>query len=626
MNRKFSVGIDLGTTNSVLAWGELTDQPDRAGVQVLPVPQFVAQATIEERQALPSFLYLATPEEIASGVWKMPEADSDCREYAAGHVARSQSADQPTRTVAAAKSWLANSAVDRRAAILPWNAPEAVSKISPVEASRRYLEHLVGAWDHRFPDAPLREQQVTLTVPASFDDRARDLTLEAAAAAGLPADLVLLEEPQAAVYAWLAAAGDRWRKALRPGDTLLVCDVGGGTTDFTLIEVEDAAGELSLRRKAVGNHILVGGDNMDVALAHMAQGLFSEKGVQVDAWQSVALWHACRAAKETLFSNDPPESCPVTVLGRGSKLIGGAISTELPREKVERVLLDGFLGSCGIQDRPKRGRASGFKEIGLPFESEPSITKHLARFLSRNGTESGPAMPTRLLFNGGVFKAARVRDRLKQVIGSWFDGQPAPEPLEGGDDYDFSVAKGAAYYGMAKTGGAIRIRGGVARSYYIGIESAAPAIPGVETPMRARCIVPFGMEEGTEIDVPGNGIGLVVGEPVQFRFFSSTTRQNDPVGLTFDMRPDSDLEETDSLETVLAPRAAGDGSAGGSGAAKGADADKHGDDADGQGEDFVPVTFKSRVTELGQLELWCSSTRSDDQWKLEFRVRDSEDV
>jgi len=302
MSAKYVIGIDLGTTNSVLAYAPLDAEQPR--LELLPIPQLVAAATTESRTGLPSFLYLASQQEAAGGSLDKPWASG--REYAVGEYARRQAAEMPDRTVAAAKSWLCHSSVDRRQPILPWNAPAEIPKGSPVTASQRYLEHLIGAWESAHPEAPIAEQRVVLTVPASFDSSARDLTREAAIAAGLPADLILIEEPQAAVYAWLAVTGDRWRKILSVGDTLLVCDVGGGTTDLTLVTVAEEQGELVLQRMAVGNHLLVGGDNMDLALAHHVAGLFAEKGVSLDPWQSVALWHSCRPAKEPLFAPQGP--------------------------------------------------------------------------------------------------------------------------------------------------------------------------------------------------------------------------------------------------------------------------------------------------------------------------------
>jgi len=596
MAAKYVIGMDLGTTNSVLACAALDAGQPR--LELLPIPQLVAPGTIESRSMLPSFLYLAGPE-ARGGIYDLPWAAG--REFAVGEFARRQGAEMPDRTVTAAKSWLCHRRVDRRQPILPWNAPAEVPKVSPVAASQRYLEHLAAAWQAAHGDAPIAEQHVVLTVPASFDASARDLTREAALAAGLPSDVILLEEPQAAVYAWLATTGERWRRALSTGDTLLVCDVGGGTTDLTLVGAAEEQGELVLRRIAVGNHLLVGGDNMDLALAHYVAGRFSEKGVQLDPWQSVALWHSCRAAKETLLSPDAPQTHNISVLGRGRKLIGGAVSVAVDRRDVSELLVDGFFPHCLPGDRPARQRLSGFREIGLPFESDTAVTRHLAAFLQAHGDEPGkPVRPTHVLFNGGVFKADLLRQRLLDVLGEWFGGGRAPRLLEGEHDLDHAVARGAAYYGWTKQRGGVRIRGGTARAYYLGIETAGLAVPGTPRPLRALCAVPIGMEEGTEADVPSDEVGLVVGEPARFRFFSSSVRKDDRPGDLLSAWSPDDLSETDSLETVLPPDESID-------------------------EPYVPVRFHSRITELGVLELWCVSKQTDKRWKLEFSVRESAD-
>jgi molecular chaperone DnaK (HSP70) len=594
MAAKYVLGVDLGTTNSVLAYLPLG--VENAAVEILPIPQLVAPSVVEARSMLPSFLYLAAEHELGSGAYDLPwEKGPD---HVVGELARRQAADVPMRTVVAAKSWLCHSRVDRHQPILPFGAPAEVPKVSPVAASRRYLQHLIAVWEAAFPDAPVREQQVVLTVPASFDASGRELTREAAITAGLPDNLVLLEEPQAAVYAWLADRGDAWRRELKVGDTLLVCDIGGGTTDLTLIGVTEEDGELALRRIAVGNHILVGGDNMDLALAHQVTAAFKEKKVELDPWQSVSLWHACRTAKETLFAADGPKKHPVTILGRGSKLIGGTISVDLDRKAASALLLDGFFPACALTDKPAQRRASGFREIGLPFESDTAITRHLAAFLAAQGDpKSGPVRPTHLLFNGGVFKADLLRERLVEVLSGWFGAKAAPKCLEGNHDLDLAVARGAACYGSAKQGRGIRIRGGTARSYYVGIETAGLAIPGAVRPLRALCVVPFGMEEGTEVDVPGGEVGVVVGEHSVFRFFSSAVRKKDKPGDLLGSWSEDELSETDSLEATLPP-------------------------AEDLEDPYVPVRFHSHITELGVFELWCVSTISDHRWKLEFSVRE----
>lgn len=595
MPSEYSLGIDLGTTNSVLAYVPL--DADLPRVEVLPIPQLVAAGTVESRTMLPSFLYLGLEQEAAGGAFDMPlEAG---RRYAVGEFARRQGAEVPHRTVGAAKSWLCHSRVDRRQPILPWNAPADVPKISPVAAAQRYLEHLIAAWNAAKPEAPFQEQHVVLTVPASFDASARELTREAALAAGFRSDFLLLEEPQAAVYAWLSSTGERWRRTLTVSDTLLVCDVGGGTTDLTLVGVAEDGGELILKRIAVGNHLLVGGDNMDLALAHFVASKFNEKGVQLDPWQSVALWHSCRAAKELLLSPDGPEKHSIAIMGRGRKLIGGSVSIEVERQSVSDLLVDGFFPKCQVTDQPERRRVSGFREIGLPFEADTAVTRHLAAFLQAQGRgQSEPIRPTHVLFNGGVFKADRLRRRLLDVLGEWFPND-SPRLLEGEHDLDHAAARGAAYYGWSKERGGVRIRGGTARGYYVGIETAGLAVPGAPRPLRALCVVPIGMEEGAAADVPGEEIGLVVGEPAQFRFFSSSTRKQDRPGDVLSSWDTDDISETDPLEAVLP-------------------ADESLDD------NYVPVRFHSRITELGVLELWCVSTTSDRRWKLEFSVREEQ--
>jgi hypothetical protein len=594
MVAQYTIGIDLGTTNCVLAYTPL--DAERPQVEILPVPQVVAKGTVESPRSLPSFLYLAPEHEAAGGALDvLSQLGAD---YAVGRLARSQAAEVPDRTVTAAKSWLVNHRVDRHQTILPWNAPDEVPKVSPVTACRRYLEHLARAWESAFPEAPLSEQQVVVTVPASFDASARELTREAALEAGLPERFLLLEEPQAAVYAWLATLPDRWRRQLTLGDTLLVCDVGGGTTDLTLVGVSDQDGQLTLERIAVGRHLLVGGDNMDVALAHYAAGLFADKGIKLDPWQSVSLWHSCRMAKETLLADNGPPRHPLSVLGRGSRLIGGTVSVEVEADKVQQMLIDGFFPPCGPEERPARQRVSGFQEIGLPFESDTAVTRHLAAFLHDHGQPRGlPVRPSHVLLNGGVFKSSAIRRRLLEVLGGWSGGEVEPRPLEGPEDLDFAVARGAAYYGWSKLHGGVRIRGGTARSYYVGIESSGLAVPGAPRPLHALCVVPIGMEEGAEADVPGREIGLVVGEPARFRFFSSAVRKNDQPGDLLTAWTEEELQETDPLEAELSTEAETD-------------------------EPYVPVRFHSCITELGMFELWCVGVRTDERWKLEFNVRE----
>jgi hypothetical protein len=600
---RFVVGIDLGTTNCAVAYYD-TGAGDEPTLQHLLIPQVTAPGAVEARPLLPSFLYLPGPGEQPAGALNLPWAQG--RDFCVGEFARAFGSQVPTRLVASAKSWLCHSGVDRRAAILPWKAPEGVRKVSPLEAATHYLKHLVDAWNHQIAKDVaahrLENQDIILTVPASFDAEARDLTVEAARAAGLD-KLTLLEEPQSAFYAWINACKDGWREQVEVGDVAVVVDVGGGTTDLSLIAVSEEAGQLVLTRAAVGDHILLGGDNMDLALAHQAAQSFAAKNIKLDAGQMQMLWHSCRLAKETLFSNPDLESAPVTVLGRGSKVIGGALKSELARADVEKLLLEGFFPACPSGTQPQRQRSVGLQEIGLPYAADPAVSKHLAWFLARNdevlNQTSGKkrkkkaGQPAAILFNGGVFKAVTLRSRLTDIVSKWIKTDAGVRDLEGAD-LDRAVAAGAAYYGLVRRGKGIRIRGGAGRSYYIGIESSLPAVPGSPPPLKALCVVPFGMEEGTETDVPGQEFGLIVGEPVEFRFLGSNVRRNDTIGLMVD-EWEGTIDELSPLSATLA----GPGSEG----------------------KMVPVHLHSRVTEIGTLELSCISRDGKDHWKLEFNVR-----
>ncbi len=595
---KYAIGIDLGTTHSALSFQSMEATAGRgAGQAVLPVPQLTAPGTVESKQLLPSFLYLAAAAEFPPGSLGLPW--NKTLGLVVGEFARTHGGKVPTRLVSSAKSWLCHPTVDRRSAILPWGAPPEVTKISPVEASAKYLEHLRFAWNQELGEgAPLDQQEVVVTVPASFDAAARDLTLEAAKQAGLPR-VTLLEEPQAALYAWLEAMGEGWRKQLRPGDVLLVVDVGGGTSDFSLIGVSEANGDLQLERLAVGDHILLGGDNMDLALAYTLNEKLKAAGKNLDAWQLSALTSACRVAKEHLYENPQPEKAPLSVAGRGSSLIGGSIKTELLREELDRVLTEGFFPKTNIGEAPVVPRRSGLAQVGLPYAQDAAITRHLGAFLTRQATslslKTGFARPTAVLFNGGVFKATALRSRVMDTLNGWLttDGAPAARDLAGAD-LDLAVARGAAYYGWVKAGHGLRIRGGTARSYYVGVESSMPAVPGFTPPVKALCVAPFGMEEGTQADVPPQEFGLVVGEPTRFRFFSSSTRRDDKVGdFLEDAERSQDLEELPEIETSL----------------------------EGTGGALVPVNLQAAVTELGALELRCLERSGQGRWKLELNVR-----
>jgi hypothetical protein len=607
---RFVVGIDLGTTNCAVAYAD-TGVPEGQDVVLtqLQIPQIVQPGAVEPRLLLPSFLYLPGPNELPAGSLRLPWAPD--RDHAVGEFARNHGSMVPTRLVSSAKSWLCHPGVDRRQPILPWKAPDDARKVSPVEATTMYLRHLAEAWNHQIAkDVPANRfeaQDIILTVPASFDAVARGLTVDAARAAGLE-HVTLLEEPQSAFYAWIEASHDAWRKQVEVGDVLLVCDVGGGTTDLTLIAVGEESGQLALSRIAVGDHILLGGDNMDLALAHHAAAAFGAKGTKLDAGQMLQLWHSARAAKEKLFVDPTLTTAPVTVLGRGSKVIGGTLKAEVARADVERMLLDGFFPECPLGTAPKAQRAAGLQELGLPYAADPAMTKHLSHFLHRHAeviqqkvsarSKKKMPVPGGILFNGGVFKADPLRERVVAVMNDWSKahGGGAVKVLTG-NDLDLAVARGATYYGLVRRGKGVRIRGGTGRSYYVGVETSLPAIPGAPPPIKALCVVPFGMEEGTEADVPAQEFGLVVGVPAEFRFLGSTTRRGDSVG-TLVEDWEEQIEELSPLETTL--------------------------EAKGMDGKTVPVHLHTRVTAVGTLELWCHSRDGKQRWKLEFNVRERE--
>jgi molecular chaperone DnaK (HSP70) len=601
---RFVVGIDLGTTNSALAYYD-TGAGDGAPLTHLKIPQVVSPGVVEERPLLPSFLYLPGPNEQPAGALNLPWAAE--RDYCVGEFARVFGSQVPTRLVASAKSWLCHSGVDRKAAILPWKAPENGRRVSPLEATTYYLKHFVDTWNYLVAkdvaEHRLENQDVILTVPASFDAMARELTVEAAKASGLE-KITLLEEPQSAFYSWIEASKDKWREQVEVGDVVLVCDVGGGTSDFSLIAVSEESGQLMLTRVAVGDHILLGGDNMDLALAHHAAQAFAVKGIKLDPGQMHALWHSCRLAKETIFATKTT-TAPLTVLGRGSRVIGGTIKGELLRDDVEKVLVDGFFPQCLREEKPRMQRFVGLQEIGLPYAADPAVTKHLAQFLARNEEvlsaqasarrgRKKSAQPAVVLFNGGVFKANPLRERMLDVLGKWINPKSGIRELHGAD-LDRAVAGGAAYYGLVRRGKGIRIRGGAARSYYVGVETSLPAVPGSPPPIKALCVVPFGMEEGTESDVPGQEFGLIVGEPAEFRFLGSTIRRADAVGTLLDDWA-GQIDELAPMSTTL--------------------------ESPGKEGRTVPVHLHSKVTEVGTLELWCISRDGKQEWKLEFSVRE----
>jgi len=611
---RYAIGIDLGTTHSALSYVDLAaSDGEKTSQDVQAIAQLTAPGAVEDLDLLPSFLYLPHASELSPGDLALPWTAE--RDFAVGEMARTRGAATPIRLVSSAKSWLCHPGVDRRAQILPADAPPEVSRVSPLEASVRYLTHLREAWNQAHPDAPFGEQDITVTIPASFDPAARELTAEAAAAAGY-ARMTLLEEPQAALYSWIQKSGGQWRKQVKVGDIILVVDVGGGTTDLSLIAVIERDGNLELHRVAVGDHILLGGDNMDLALAHVVARKLAAQGTQADPWQLRALTYACRAAKETLLTDPTTDTVPLVVPSRGSKLIGGSIRTDLTRAELTQTILEGFFPQVDASARPVSRARAGLTQLGLPYAQDAAITRHLAAFLGRQvaalaelegfqGAQPEGATllhPTAVLFNGGVFKSELLVERILQTLNGWLAGEnAAPARLLGGAELDLAVARGAAYYGYVRRGKGVRIRGGTARSYYVAVESSMPAVPGFEPPIQALCVAPFGMEEGTDAALPPQEFGLVVGEPVHFRFFGSSVRRQDQVGTLLDFWGPEELQELEEIQATLPAegRTAGE---------------------------VVPVRLHARVTEAGTLELEAVPRGNGERWKVEFDVRGSADA
>lgn len=596
---RYIVGIDLGTTNCAVAYVDTFEQEDdRPKIRLFRIPQVLSPGTVEEQQLLPSFSYQIAEGELPQGSLDLPWQEG--AGFVVGAFARERGAEVPHRVISSSKSWLSHTGTDRTASLLPWDAPEEVPHISPIEASSRLLKHIRDAWNQVIavgnPDFFLESQEIFLTVPASFDATARELTVRAAEMAGM-SRVTLLEEPQAAFYAWIESTQEGWRKEVGVGDVILVCDIGGGTTDFSLILVSETQGELVLERIAVGDHILLGGDNIDLTLAYAIRNRLTGEGIKLDNWQMRGLLHSARRAKEEIFENPDCDSRPVTILGKGRRVIGGTITTELTRQEIEEIILNGFFPKCRETDRPEEKRRAGLKELGLPYASDPAVIRHLAWFLQRHrndGNPQGEALrPTAALFNGGVMKAEPLKHRVIEVLESWNEGGKRLKVLAPGS-LDLAVAYGGVYYGLARRGRGIRIRSGTERSYYIGIETAMPAVPGMPAPIKALCVVPFGMEEGTEADLPDREFGLVVGEPVSFRFLGSTNRHDDGIGDVIEDWEEEGIEELVPLETELPAEEAQEGTP-------------------------VRVRLRIKVTEIGTLELWFVSDTK--RWKLEFNVR-----
>ena len=608
--KRFSVGIDLGTTHCVVSYVELAESGDvEFPQQVMAIPQLTLPGVVEDSFQLPSFLYQAHEAELAAGSTSLPWTIKP--DYLVGEIARNLGSKTPIRLVSSAKSWLCHAGVDCKAPILPVNAPEEVERISPFQATTAYLQHIRDAWQNLHPASPLNKQDLVITVPASFDPAARELTIEAARLVGLE-QAILLEEPQAALYSWIEKHQSNWRTQVTCGDIILVIDVGGGTTDLSLIAVTEKGGNLELTRVAVGDHILLGGDNMDLALAYTVKAKLEKEGKRIEPWQLQALTHSCRDAKEKIFNNFTIDGIPIVVASRGSSLMSGNLRTELTREEVINVLVEGFFPKVAITERPVNPTRTGLRASGLPYAQDAAISRHLAAFLAKQQSATDELKdinlpehatflhPTAVLLNGGVLKANTLADRLMEVLNSWLVAEQVPKArLLADADLDLAVARGAAYYGFVRQGKGVRIKGGTAAAYYVGIESAMPAVPGLAPDIVALCIAPFGMEEGTSEELPNDEFGLVVGEPVRFRFFASTIRREDKVGTRLDYWTDEELAELDELDITLPEEGRRPG-------------------------EIVPVHLCAAVTEVGTLELQAVSQKDSSRWKIEFDVRAGE--
>ncbi|MBW2535186.1 MAG: Hsp70 family protein [Deltaproteobacteria bacterium] len=584
---RYIIGIDLGTTNSAVAYVDLTDAADPPPIRLFKVPQLVAEARVEPRPGLPSFLYLPGSHDLPAGAAVLPWDAG--RDYIVGEFARDQGARVPARLVNSAKSWLCHSGVNRESPLLPWGSPSEVPHVSPIDAAARYLQHIRESWNHERsegrPENTLERSQVVLTVPASFDEVARTLTVRAAVQAGLNLEhLTLLEEPQAAFYSWVRSQGEFWQEQLQDGQQVLVCDVGGGTTDFSLIAVRGSGDDMGLERVAVGDHLMLGGDNMDLALARHLERRLVKRAGELDARQWGELVHGCRTAKESLLSPLGEERYPITITGRGSKVVGGTLRIDLFQDEVVELVLDGFYPQNAFDELPRKPRV-GLQELGLPYAQDPAVTRNLAAFLRRHD-----ARPDAILFNGGAMKATMVQDRLVETVTQWFGHEPMV--LES-RSLDLAVALGAASYGLVLAGKGVRIRGGTARAYYVGVHTEGSR-------KRAVCLIPFGVEPGSQTALDERTFELVTDRPVSFPLYSSTAPLGHEAGAVVEMDEDVFLE-LPPLFTVLRSER-------------------------GEGSQRVPVRLSAKLTELGTLQMWAEAERGKHRWDLEFNLRRTEDA
>ena len=590
---QFVIGIDLGTTNSAVCF--VDTYGDSRSVQTFSTPQLVAPGQVESRETLPSFHYQAAKDEFSEGSLNLPWNENSTDE-AVGVFAREQGKLVPGRVIESAKSWLCHPGVDRTSPLLPWHGAADVDMLSPVDVSAKYLQHIRDAWNAAHPQQRLENQDVVITLPASFDEVARELTVEAARQAGLQR-VLLIEEPQAAFYAWINSHQDNWDQLVSAGQTILVCDIGGGTSDFTLIRVRAHEEEkVQFHRVAVGDHLILGGDNLDLALAqHVEQKLSSTGKLTPRQWGSLV--RICRHAKETLLSPDAPESYAISLGGGGSKLIGGGLQTELTRDEVREILLAGFFPEVELQERPKLAR-SGFQEFGLPYAADAAITRYLAAFLSDHVSDDdespfGATRPDVVLFNGGAFLSPLIQQRIVSQIEHWFRGNDAdwsPHVLEN-QRHDLAVARGAAYYGMVRRGEGVRIAAGLPRTYYLGVAVEEAG----EAKLKALALMPAGAEPGDEAQLDDYQFDLTIAAPVEFPLFYSSTRLTDPAGTLIEIEREK-MTALPPIRTVLRSRKEKDAVS-------------------------IPVVIHAKLNEIGTLELWCSEADGGRSWQLQFDVR-----
>ncbi|MBF0119254.1 MAG: hsp70 family protein [Desulfobacterales bacterium] len=596
-NKRFIIGIDLGTTNCAVSYVDLNLEPKKQNIKLFKVPQLTGHGEVTRQPILPSFLYIPGQYDISKEAIVLPWKTNE--NNFVGIFARDHGIKVPARLVSSAKSWLCHPNVDRKAKILPWGANPEVSKISPVLASAAYLKHIKDAWNFARGDNEdqyLENQIIIITVPASFDEIARDLTMEAANISGLN-NVTLLEEPLAAFYSWLISHEDEWSDFVKPNELILVCDVGGGTTDFTLITLRDVDGNPRFERIAVGDHLILGGDNIDLALARQIESRFTNKklSLTVDRWKS--LCHQCRQAKEMILGNEV-DSKKITLMGEGGKLIAGTISATLDSKTVEQIVLEGFFPLVSEESSKKKTAQKGITEFGLPFEHEPAITKHMGRFLENHKDDVYKILkrenccPDLILFNGGSLKPRIIQERMREAIRHWFKEQDNSLPkILDNPDPDLAVALGASYYGLVKIGHGVRVGSGSARAYYLGVSKGTEVNEKV-----ALCLVERGLEEGSDIELKDKKFEVLANQPVSFDAYSSSFRANDKTGDLINI--DDSLTPLPPIQTVVYYGKKGM-------------------------KTTIPVQIGATYTEVGTLSLWCKSLMTNHKWQFQFQLRDN---